>query len=282
LGGVELHAGLLTTDEWYAVQLSPVLRKMAVSSREFLRLHGRILRDYSSRWVADPLNQWSRLWEYPFTYQAICGDPRLNVASTYSILDAGSGLTFFPFFLASELSQAKVRCCDHDEALGPAFEAITAQGEQEVAFCASDLSSIPFPDASIDCIACISVLEHTNNRDSIVKEFARVLCGGGRLILTIDISLDGRADISLDGARELLMAVEKYFSPNRYVEPLTEAQLRGTDVLSTWFVKRHRPQALPWRVPLASRIWQAVGGAAGPPSKLLAVYGNVFTKRNPT
>lgn len=48
----------------------------------------------------------------------------------------------------------------------------------------SDILSIPVPDASFDVILCTEVLEHVPEPIRAVREFARMLKPGGRLILT--------------------------------------------------------------------------------------------------
>jgi ubiquinone/menaquinone biosynthesis C-methylase UbiE len=48
----------------------------------------------------------------------------------------------------------------------------------------SEANAIPLPDASIDVVVCTEVLEHVPEPIAVVREFARILAPGGRLILT--------------------------------------------------------------------------------------------------
>jgi len=48
----------------------------------------------------------------------------------------------------------------------------------------SDITAIPTPEASFDAIVCTEVLEHVPRPDLALQEFARVLRGGGQLLLT--------------------------------------------------------------------------------------------------
>ena len=49
---------------------------------------------------------------------------------------------------------------------------------------------LPFDDASFDAVICNQVLEHVFEPDAFLKEIARVLRGGGRLLLTVPFVWD--------------------------------------------------------------------------------------------
>lgn len=51
----------------------------------------------------------------------------------------------------------------------------------------SDITAIPAPDASFDVIVCTEVLEHVFDPRAALKEFARLLKPGGRLVLTVPL-----------------------------------------------------------------------------------------------
>jgi len=48
-----------------------------------------------------------------------------------------------------------------------------------------DLAGIPLRSASVDCVLCMVVLEHTRNPRDVLLEFARVLKLGGSLIMVL-------------------------------------------------------------------------------------------------
>ncbi len=47
-----------------------------------------------------------------------------------------------------------------------------------------DITSIPVPDASFDAILCSEVLEHLPQPIKVIREFARILKPGGKIIIT--------------------------------------------------------------------------------------------------
>jgi SAM-dependent methyltransferase len=49
----------------------------------------------------------------------------------------------------------------------------------------SDITRIPWPDASLDAILCTGVFEHIERPLEAIDEFARILRPGGRLFLTV-------------------------------------------------------------------------------------------------
>ncbi len=195
---MNLASGIPTAKAYADCVASPLFKGLEQYSEAFLRRNRAHLLWYSIRWSEDPLNHPTRRWEYPYTRA------RLALANGRRVLDAGSGITFFPYFLMESNPGVTVTCCDRDSYVGEVYSRINRNQSSKVAFQQCDLSALPFPDGSFDSVYCISVLEHTGNRDEIVREFRRVLKPGGQLIVTFDISLDGTKDIPVDDAKTLL------------------------------------------------------------------------------
>ncbi len=243
---------------------------------EFLAANRDALRDYAAHWVADPLQHWSRRWEYPYVFeqlrQASPGGPGAESGRSGSpagtaagaefpadaapagglrILDAGSGLTFFPHFVARALPVAAVECSDRDPAMERDAQRLAPPASDRVRYSTQNLARLAFADASFDCIYCISVLEHTAERERIVDEFRRTLRPGGLLVVTLDVSLDGRGEIPRADAARLLDTVAARF------EPLTasaEAVLQpGPDVVTTRNVAELAPDLRPPRTYASAR-----------------------------
>jgi SAM-dependent methyltransferase len=144
-------------------------------------------------WPRDSLHWWSRVWEYPYVYyhlkKVYVDRQRLG---SIRVVDLGSGVTFFPFSVAR--MGCHVTCVDNDPVCGADMNkaiALMPHSPGIVDFCLAHGGDVPFEDATIDMIYCISVLEHVPSVDEIVNEMARVLKPGGILILTFDIALRG-------------------------------------------------------------------------------------------
>lgn len=121
----------------------------------------------------------------------------------------GSGVTFFPLAL-SKLGYTVI-CTDTDPVcqkdLPRAAKAI-APDSTAVSFRLTDGKILPFRDREVDAIYCISVLEHVPRFENTVLEMARVLKSGGRLILTIDLDLNGKHEIGKERYLDLRSALE--------------------------------------------------------------------------
>jgi len=165
-------------------------------------------------WPRDALGWWSRRWEY--VYALFRGMPQAGE----SVLDAGCGITFFPFYLRA--NGLKVSCCDLDAVLAPAYRDASQVLGLPVDFRTADLASLPYADAEFDTVYCISVLEHTTQWDRIVGEFRRVIRPGGKLVLTLDVELSNPdSAYSVDRIAQLLTVLDDAFDLPPY-RPVTE------------------------------------------------------------
>jgi SAM-dependent methyltransferase len=250
----EFRQGSVQTAAYEALLRSPVFGGFERDVAEFLRINEKLLEPYARRWVRDPLHQWSRAWEYPFAEhwlrRHLEGRP-----GPAQVLDAGSGITFFPYLLAATHPHVHVHCLDQDRYLAELFAGIRHPAAGRVRFSAASLQGTGLPAQGYDAIYCISVLEHTRNYPEILDEFRRLLKPGGRLVITVDISLDGRSDIPLPGLRDLLENIGTRF---RALDPAAVEALvrlegdRAGGIVTTEYVRRTRSHWLPWRFPRLS------------------------------
>jgi ubiquinone/menaquinone biosynthesis C-methylase UbiE len=232
-------------------------------NRDFLSSHGQALAKYGRHWGQDPFKLWSRRWEYPYVVQRVLEFAEVQPTDArMRIIDAGSGVTYFPYFLCDRLPKAEVTCVDSDPSYPPMFDAINRNvGHRRVGFMQAMLQKLPLDDGAADVIACISVLEHTSNYGEIIREFARVLRPGGLLVLTFDLSLDGKFELSRDVASDLLKNVSDLFTVDK-IDPQQElsAMDKANEILTTEHVKSTQPDLLPWKYPVVKAVHDLVNG----------------------
>jgi SAM-dependent methyltransferase len=230
-------------------------------SNQFLERNRRELAAYARHWVKDPLHQWSRQWEYPYVEQKLLARFEPTDGREVRLLDAGSGLTFFPSWLAERLPRAFIECCDSDATSVETGTRLHHGAGDRIRYRAAQIQSLPYADRSFDAVYCISVLEHTRNYAEVVREFRRVLAPGGCLIVTFDISPDGRSEIDVAGARGLLAALEQHFQTvDAPGSDELEEQLARPRPLSTGYAKATRPELVPWQRTLRSTLGTLVRG----------------------
>ncbi len=236
------------------------LMDLEVFSKSFLDRNSHILKPYARKWASDPLHQWSRIWEYPFATGAIKNYLSRSHDRKVRVLDAGSGLTFFPYFLKDRFSTLDVVCLDYDPLLQDLYAAVNSNTGVPVDFYLRSMDSTGFDSGVFDLIYCISVLEHTRNYPDIIQEFKRLLRPGGQLVVTFDISLDDRADIPLHEARKLLASIQAEFTPTDMpaIVEFTRAAFPLNEVVTTGYVKRICPDRLPWKYPRLSGVLAAL------------------------
>ncbi|HEX8130360.1 MAG TPA: methyltransferase domain-containing protein [Pyrinomonadaceae bacterium] len=138
--------------------------------------------------------------------------------------------------LAARLQRAgfEVRCCD----LYPQIFRLNG-----VEIKGGDLSAtLPYADASFDFITCVEGLEHIENPQQAVREFARLLRAGGQLVVTVPniLNIEERIKWLLHGytshfkpiSREALARVRAELGTMEemalHINPISYAELRYT------------------------------------------------------
>jgi SAM-dependent methyltransferase len=218
---------------------------------------GRYAAAFRARHVArvplDPFRQWSRGWEYPFALDALLRE--LPATEPRTVLEAGSGFTFFPFLLSQLRPAARITCVDGDPAHEASFREAAGEAAGEVTFRQGFLESLPDPDGAYDAVTCISVLEHVDEPAPVLREMRRVLRPGGLLVLTFDIALDGDYQIPLASAERVLDELAAIFPgvtlPDRGA---LAATVRAPDTYTTRDAVRRDPSSMPWSSPLMSTL----------------------------
>jgi len=224
-------------------------------SDEFLLRHKRELQPYSSDWVRDPLHQWSRQWEYPFVADQVAKTASAVAGNTMKMLDAGSGVSFFPYFLVERHQLLELTCCDTDGSLPEVYQRLNEERSQDVSFTVQDIRQTTFEADTFDIVSCISVLEHTEEYPRIIEEFDRILKPGGVLALTFDISQDGCSDIPVPEAKRLMAKLRERFVIEHQKD--LEDELAKRELVTTRYARAVDPTWLPWRYPFLSSILAA-------------------------
>lgn len=242
-----LPNGVPTENDYKYLIESDEFRKMEVFSNQFILQNKRTLKNYSKKWVLDPLHQWSRQWEYPFVYSNM----KLTVAfdEKTKILDAGSGITFFPFYISSQYNKVDVHCVDNDSSLVKIFKEINTNYKNKINFSCSNLANISFEDRMFDIIYCVSVLEHTRDYKEILDNFFRILKPAGKLIVTFDVSLDGTRDINFERGEKLVRILDQNFSFSNEVAPSLNSLLHTPNIFTTLTANNIDTNLLPWKYP---------------------------------
>jgi SAM-dependent methyltransferase len=137
-----------------------------------------------------------------------------------------------------------------------------------------DISEIPVEDASFDAILCSEVLEHVADPISVIKEFARILKPGGKLILTAPLGsgLHQEPFHFYGGYTEFWY--EKFLSEAGYGEIIVEANggsLQACGQESMRFIQLSRPFKM--KMPLwVELLWLPVWLILTPLMLLLVPY----------
>lgn len=146
-------------------------------------------------WPVDNLHNWSRWWEYAFVWVNLKGIP--GGKRKIKVLDIGPALTFFPFFLSDrgfDVTAVDVdgRVKNWAEAALKRLTCIDSSAKQRLKFMTGDITKTKFPSSSFKAVTNISVIEHISDKQQAIKEIHRLLKPEGKLINTMDISLDGQ------------------------------------------------------------------------------------------
>jgi SAM-dependent methyltransferase len=260
---LQLRAGIPTIDEVDALVNDDLFRRHVEFNKQFLARHAQAMRDYGAHWGDDPLKLWSRRFEYPFVYQRVVSFGQEEPNRPLRVMDAGSGVTYFPYLVCETLPRASFVCVDNDKSYHRQFEEINkGTPHKRVVFVEASLQKLPQDDKSFDAICCISVLEHTDRYAEILREFRRVLRPGGLLVLTFDLSLDDKFELSFTQAEQLLRTIQELYETPAGLDVMGElAKMKSPErLLSTDHVKRTEPELLPWKYPMLKGLHDLVKG----------------------
>lgn len=253
-----LRTGIPKVAELDQLKQTDTYRRHTEFNRDFLARHHNALKQYGRHWGMDPFKLWSRRWEYPFAADRLLRFAEQNPGRTMRVMDAGSGVTYFPYLICSQLPTASFVCVDYDTTYAPLFDAINAaERTDRVRFVQAALQKLPISDRELDAVVCISVLEHTDQYETILDEFLRVLRPGGAFVLTFDLSLDGKFTLPRPQAEKLLGVIQRKFLSDSDANLVAELdRMHDAGNLTSDHVRATEPELLPWTAPV--RVYKAV------------------------
>jgi SAM-dependent methyltransferase len=273
------RCGLVSTDHFLAAPFDRTFRMLEQAQAGFLAAEPAF-RSPHYPWDRDALHQWSRCFEYPYAF-AHLHESRATLGPVPTVVDLGSGVTFFPFVLARE--GWDVVCLDSDPLVVGDVTRAAAVVPAAPGSVRAQLSAqrLPLRDASADALYSISVLEHVPDPLPLIAETARVLCDGGTFVLTVDVDLTGRDAIGPEQFDALLRECDRSFE--RRVPETTIHPLRVLDTFCGPHPRARQPQVPGLMLRSGSgALKPLVGGPIAPEPVHLACYVAAFTRRSRT
>lgn len=257
-----LSSGIPGTDEYLLLDENPDYRRLLDASRKFRKeFESREVfsRLYSIKWVDDPFLQWSRRWEYVYVLQRLEHWWQQH-PDALDVADAGSGFTFFPFYLKLANPDARISCIDADATAGRAIAEASRVLRDGPAFSLQDLERLDQAEASLDAVFSVSVIEHTADPGRVVEEIHRVLRPGGVFVCTFDVSFEASSPMHFTRVERLVDRLHELFLPQDDVTGSIADNAKRPDRVTTQWVAEHAPDRLPWRNPLLVWLYDAIRG----------------------
>lgn len=246
-----IPSGLMVKDDYFKLLNTEIFKKIETYNDAFLKQNKQNLETYNKTWTFDSFHQWSRQWEYPYFFERIQQFIESRPGEEIKILDAGSGITYFSYFLKEQFPNVQITCIDYDPILPEAYKLVNKTMKSDITFKPMDLREISLGDDSFDLIYCVSVLEHTDNFEKILAHFNRVLKPGGALVLSFDISVNNDFDIPVERAKYLMSEIGRYFKPaaSEHFKLKDLDSINSDEVLTTKHFIKYDKSLLPWRKP---------------------------------
>lgn len=240
--------GIPTIEEYKFLIRSSFFKEMENFSNNFVYKYKNLLYQYG---YLDSLHHWSRQYEYCFVYYFLLSYiKQLKKLDSIKVLDAGSGFTFFPFYLIENMPYLEINCVDIDSNLKSIFTLINKNLNTNIIFNCKNIEKTDYLDNYFDVIYCISVIEHTKNPENILLELKRILKPGGLLLLTFDISLDNKSDLKIDIANKIINQLNDHFYIFSNYKKRPISNFYDEKLLNTSYFLKYDKKLLPWKLNL--------------------------------
>ena len=262
-----LGSGVPTKEEYLRLQSEPFFDELLTHSQDFeqrCQAKSGSTKKYSSKWVRDPFLQWSRRWEYVYVAQRLL-QWAITQPTPLKVIDAGSGFTFFPFYLLQTNPGLDVDCYDTDPTAGQALQEASGILGLSPGFHLEDLEGLRQNDNTADAVYSISVIEHTSNPRKVIDEINRILKPGGIFVCTFDISFEARSPMHVRHVEKLVAHIKNVFDPSADWSDI-EFEALPTDerIVTTRWIAETKAPTLPWRYPLFVWLYDLLRGRPRP------------------
>lgn len=186
------------------------------------------LHNYFSSWPKDTLHWWSRIWEYPYVYYHIVNYLESRPGNKMTIADFGCGITFFPFLLSGH--GHKLICIDADQKCIDSLKSyLEIFPNENVLPVQNKGTSIPLENESTDFVYSISVFEHIDNLEPVIRDIHRILKKDGVLIITFDVSHNTSFELQQSRYKEFTDMIMKHFTLIQAYHPSHPAGILTSD-----------------------------------------------------
>lgn len=179
---------------------SKLYDEMSIASEKFTKNKKSLI--YNKLWVKDAFLHFSRKAEYQYVFDQIENEKK--------ILDAGCGITFFPFFLKTKFSDIELDLVDYTKSTKKFFN------KTNFNYINSDLNNLKISDSLYDIVYCISTLEHIKSYKTALKELHRILKPNGKLILTFDVSFSDEDNINFKNVDDFINSIISTFEISNF------------------------------------------------------------------
>lgn len=170
--------------------------------------------------------QWSATYDQPLRLFPIEEPPMralIDSIPSGTVLDAACGTGRYSTFLA-ERGHTVIGVDQSDAMLAIARRKLAAAD-----FRRGDLTALPLPANSVDAAVCALALVHVRDLSAALREFARVLRPGGRLIISdvhpFLVSLGWQAQFPAEDTRMGFMRLHRHL-PSQYISAANAAGMR--------------------------------------------------------
>lgn len=184
-------------EEIFSEDFNPINDRLAALHKHHQLQDHEALNKERFNWVNKikyhPIYYAARMWEFP--YAIIEG----NIVQGMKVADVGCGNTPFTALLAELAGAKNVTGFDPDYIQDDNIKGHSHFGARKsyiealgINFHNDGMTKMSAPDGYFDRVFCISVLEHVEDfsiKQQGLKEMARILKPGGKLILTFDVGI---------------------------------------------------------------------------------------------